>query len=169
MKVLQKWIGFSISLVMLLLGMKTALATPRSEQAKLIAQKTCQYGQPAKPYVRVVTQGDALRVRESPNGTIIGSIPNGWAVVEAKRDRTGQWVRVTTHYVDVGEFDEINYASAPNFKTGWVAARFVKKIGTFCDKPQSTGQVQRLDLVADQEVLMQEDWTDLGDRIARLG
>jgi Bacterial SH3 domain len=167
MKFWQKWAGILVSIVFLGISTRTAFAGP-AETPKP-TEAACEFeGQVRKPYVRVVTQGDPLRVRATPNGPVVGALPNGWAVVPVKRDRTGEWIRVTLHYGDDDRIVKIEYPSAPDFSTGWVSAKYVENIGSFCDKPMEVSLLERSDLVAQQEILVQEDWLALGDRIAQL-
>lgn len=127
--------------------------------------QTCPYGDKPQPYARVVTQRDPLVVRSSPNGRIIGSIPKGWAVVTVRKDSTGRWVRVTSHY---GDIQGLAFGSAPDFASGWVSAKFLKNIGTHCEKPMATSSLLQPELFGQRETVVQADWVELGDRIASM-
>lgn len=157
-----------ISIVLSALGIKPfpAAADPVSSKAP-IAQtqpaQTCEYGGQPKLYARVITKRDPLRVRSSPNGRIIGSIPRGWAVVVERKDSTGRWVRVTSHF---GDLDGFVFPSAPDFSAGWVSASFLQNLGSHCEKPMATSSLLRSDLLSGREALIQEDWVELGDLIA---
>jgi hypothetical protein len=169
MKFWQKGLSILFPIVLSVMSARPAIAVP-TETPKPAEEACPEAWQKRQPYVRIVTkQGDPLRVRSAPNGAVIGAIPSGWAVVPVRRDRTGRWLRITSHFGEVTEKDmPYGFGSAPHFRTGWVSAQFVKNLGTFCEKPQEVSQLQQTDLVADQDILVQEDWLALGDRIAQL-
>lgn len=166
-------VAFVISVVMSALGIKPAFAIaavplePATSDSPGLSEtqiaQTCEFGDKPKPFARVVTQRDPLRVRSSPNGRIIGSIPKGWAVVVVRKDLTGRWVRVASHF---GEVNAPIFGSAPNFRSGWVAANFLQDIGTHCEKPMATSSLIQADLLGDREAVIQEDWIELGDSFA---
>jgi hypothetical protein len=133
--------------------------------------QSCEFGRKPQTYALVQTTEGDLRVRATPGGAIIGAIPKNWAVIPVRVDSTGNWVRITSHVGEVtqGGRSGIAFGNAPYFRTGWVAARFLKRLpGKYCDKPQITSQLVRSQLTA-QDILVQEDWLDLGDRIAHQG
>lgn len=158
-----------ITLMLSLCGFKSTFATAAtSEESNRILAQSYPYGDKRLPYAKVRTkQGDPLNVRSRPNGRIIGKIPDGWAVVTVRKDSTGKWVRITTHYGDVSEFEDINYASAPSFRTGWVSADYLKQLGRFCEKPVSFMRSNMNGLFANKQVMINEDWLEIGDRISK--
>lgn len=147
-----------------LVGMKTStLANPSSlPSAEIqIGQEECTE---PEDYARVVTESDPVNVRSRPDGNVIGNIPKGWAVVVQGKDPTGQWTRVTSHFGDIGNY---GFAEAPNFRSGWVSTRFLRPLGRFCSKPLSSVKMLS-QLFAQETILVQEDWTQRGDRLHRL-
>jgi hypothetical protein len=118
-------------------------------------------------YARVTTQGDDLRVRATPNGDVIGSIPNGWEVIVQERDTTGNWARVTSHYGERFGNDGPAFGSAPNFRNGWVSTDFLTDLGFSCDKPFNLRSLLQPALFGQRQVVVGEDWLSRGDRLAR--
>ena len=130
----------------------------------LMAQAACPYEyQDRQPYARVVTQRDPLLVRATPGGSIIGAIPKGWAVVTLERNSNGQWTRITSHF---GNIDDYPFGSAPHFRDGWVATRYLDELGEFCEKPMAMVEGALVVHGQTQQYLANEDWLQLGDRIA---
>lgn len=137
----------------------------QSAQAEEIAQvvRGCQYGGFPQYYSRVQTnQGDPLRVRATPAGRTIGSIPNGWAVVVLEWSRNGVWARVTSHFGNVPN----GFASAEFFRDGWVSAAYLKDLGRFCEKPGGVAQLIQPEVFGAKPVEVQGDWLALGDALA---
>ncbi|MEM0978847.1 MAG: SH3 domain-containing protein [Cyanobacteria bacterium P01_H01_bin.58] len=127
----------------------------------------CTYEwQEPQSYARVVTQEDPLRVRATPGGEAIGAIPKDWAVVVLEVDETGEWTKVTSHFGYTGYVGF--FGSAPYFQEGWVASRFLKAIGEFCEKPPlEISAISQLSGHSAQPYTLQEDWLQIGDRIAQ--
>ncbi|NEO28369.1 MAG: hypothetical protein F6K03_16185 [Kamptonema sp. SIO4C4] len=148
----QKFLSFAVLGTLSLLGLKSANANPPQ-----VSQVDCTNPQ---DYARVITDEDPLNVRRSPDGDIIGSIPKGWAVVVQGKDATGEWTRVTSHFGEIGNF---GFASAENFRSGWVATRFLRPMGRYCMKPAALLRVTS-ELFARRPVVVNEDWTQRGDR-----
>lgn len=165
----QKAIAFITLLFLSVFGIKPAAttATPTQlENSPALLAQSCPYGDKKLSYTRVTTRdGDDLLVRSSPNGRIVGAIPSGWAVVPVKKDTTGRWVRITSQYGDINA--DPGFASAPYFRTGWVAAAYLKPIGQLCEKPVSFMRTQMQGLFGSKKVLVNEDWVQIGDRISR--
>lgn len=137
-------------------GVKNVLAfsgneTP--EKQDTLAQDNCQ----SSPYAKVTTNGGYLNIRSSPWGKIIGSIPNGWVIETGRVSSNGRWI-----YID----EPYPYASAPSLTEGWVYASYMKPVGSFCYKPQVTAPLDLPAISQEQPLLVNEDWTSLGDRIA---
>jgi hypothetical protein len=142
---------------------QTAQATEPADQLAQVV-RGCQYGDFPNYYSRVTTnKGDPLRIRNTPAGKTIGSVPNGWAVVVLEWSRNGVWARITSHFGDVGEFP---FASAESFRDGWVAAAYLKDLGRFCDKPEAVGQLVQPAVFGEQPIEVQGDWLALGDALA---
>ena len=141
-------------------------AAQASESPEQLAQvvRGCEYGDFPQYYSRVTTnQGDPLRIRATPAGRTIGSVPDGWAVVVLEWTRNGVWARVTSHFGDMaGE----GFASAEYFRDGWVAAAYLKDLGRFCDKPAAAAQLIQPEVFGEQPVEVQGDWLALGDALA---
>lgn len=158
---------FSIfaSIIFSLLGLESGAAIATLAERSYPVAQTCPYGEQPKSYSRIVTQqGDPINVRSQPNGPVIGSIPSGWAIVPVKTDASGNWVKVNHHF---GNFD-VAFGSAPNFRIGWVAARYLKYLGKFCEKPQNQMSLLRLNLFDKHEIQIQSNWIKMGDRITRV-
>ncbi|MEM9502360.1 MAG: SH3 domain-containing protein [Cyanobacteria bacterium P01_E01_bin.43] len=126
----------------------------------------CQYEwQESQAYARIITQEDPLRIRATPGGRVIGAVPKGWAVVVLEVNNTGDWTKITSHFGDPGEF---GFASAPSFREGWVASRYLAALGDFCEKPSlDMAAVQLVTGPDAQQYTVQEDWLQMGDRIAQ--
>ncbi|MEO0491132.1 MAG: SH3 domain-containing protein [Cyanobacteria bacterium J06659_2] len=166
-----------LSVVFSLVGIKSAAATesfhptPLSSDAQfnasLIAQEAClrEY-QERQPYARVITEDDPLLVRATPNGRVIGAIPKGWAVVTLELNSNGQWTRITSHWGEVTESDGTLFGSAPDFRSGWVATRYLEDLGEFCEKPMAMLESSLAASAQAQQYIANEDWLQLGDRIA---
>lgn len=138
----------------------------QSAQAEQVAQvvRGCKYGDFPQYYSRVQTnQGDPLRVRATPAGRTIGSIPDGWAVVVLEWSRNGVWARVTSHF---GNVDPYGFASAEYFREGWVSAGYLKDLGRFCEKPAAVAQLIQPEVFGANPVEVQGDWLALGDALA---
>lgn len=145
---------------------KPSLTPPQSNGEMELAQacpNESQHESP-RPYARVTTQGDPLNIRSSPNGRIIGSVPNRWQVVTLNRDATGKWTRITSHFGDVAP---IGFLSAPRFRDGWVSTALLKNLGRFCDKPMNLMRSELKTLSERKKLLLHEDWVQMGDRISR--
>jgi hypothetical protein len=145
---------------------KPSLTPPQSNGETQLAQ-ACpneSHHQSPRPYARVTTQGDPLNIRSSPNGRIIGSVPNRWEVVTLNRDATGKWTRITSHFGDVAP---IGFASARRFSEGWVSTAHLKNLGRFCDKPMNLMRSELKTLSETKKLLIHEDWVEMGDRISR--
>jgi hypothetical protein len=81
-------------------------------------------------FFAVRTQEGELRLRESPGGRAIGSIPSGWQVYVAKYDSSRRWAYVRD---SKGAY---SYGSAPNFTSdGWVSIDYLVPLGEYCAKP----------------------------------
>ncbi|MBF2067705.1 MAG: SH3 domain-containing protein [Calothrix sp. C42_A2020_038] len=148
-------------------GVQTSAASVK--QNRKPPQK-CDQGKSPYDYVRVTTkQGSQLNVRNSPNGRIIGQIPNNWAIVPVRKDSTGKWTRIQFASYAGYAFDvnEYGFASAPRFRTGWVASEFLKPLGKFCEKPVAMLRMQINALFGNQSIVVNEDWVQRGDRISR--
>jgi len=167
-----KQIVLFVSLTLLsLLGVKTTSATP--SQTTLQAQN-CPYGGQPRPFAQVVTETDPLTIRSSPNGPVIGLVPKGWQVVTGDRDATGQWVKIGSEYssspqnLDGGGSRRggMAFASAPDFRVGWVNRVYLKPLGNFCEKPLKIQRGELKGLSQERQVLIHEDWLQIADRIA---
>lgn len=154
---------------------KTAKATQQEEirpvksrknNETLLSQRCPESYQKLETYGRVITRaGNTLNIRSKPNGKIIGEVPSGWAVVMGGMDATRRWVRITSH---LGESGELIYASAPKFRRGgWVAREFMRPLGRLCEKPMSMMRLDMNALSGEKKILVNEDWTQLGDRISK--
>lgn len=180
MKNFKKILTFITWVCLALLGIKPAIATtttPKTSQAEELNQTSslnnnnqtllAQRCTNPKPYAKVITKSGSLNVRSAPNGKIIGSIPRGWAVVVGNKDLTGKWMRVTSHLGDPDySSNRLLFASAESFRGGWVAVEFLKPLGKFCEKPISLLQIEKKALLEEKEILVNEDWVAIGDRIA---
>lgn len=163
---MTRWRGALTALLGLLLsfvGIRPAPAVPPTnpDSSSPLAQAACpESWQTRKTYARVITAGDPLRIRATPNGRPIGSVPRGWTVVVQGRDASGQWTKITSHFGDVS----IGFASAPDLRAGWVATRFLRTLGDFCEKPMAMGLMGSPTALATPAAA---DWLTLGDEIAR--
>lgn len=149
-----------VGVLLSVLGLKPApaVALPDVDAPQPLAQANC-----SETYARVITERDPLRIRATPNGRVIGAVPSGWAVVVLERDPSGQWTRITSHF---GEgTDDAIMISAPDFRNGWVASRFLRHLGDFCGKPMAMGVAP---LVSQMTSTPQADWLALGDEIAQM-
>ncbi len=144
-----------------LLGWKTAATASESPANREIhlSQQTCPNPQ---FYARVITDADPLSVRSTPNGGVIDSIPQGWAVVTNGKDSTGNWTHITNHFGNIGLF---GFASAPNFREGWVSTRFLRPLGRYCYKPTAFLKFPSL-LFGGSPAMVGEDWLQRGDRFS---
>ncbi len=124
----------------------------------------CPNGGFPVPYVRIATSGSPLRVRATPAGNPIGSIPNGWAVRVLEWSRNGYWVKVTDQYGFGGTPPIFN--SAPDFREGWVSAGYVKDLSRSCEKPSATAQLLQPEVFGARPVEVQGDWLAMGDTLA---
>ncbi len=178
MKKVSNWksaIAFITLTFLSLIGVKTASATtvtadttqpetqsstPFLNPGETLLAQSCPRGATKSPYARVTTQqGASLNIRSSPNGRIIGAVPNGWAVVPGRKDPTGRWT-----YLNYGTNDRYN--SAPRLRSGWVSTAFLRQLGSFCEKPVSMMRSNLKALSGTKQVLVHEDWVQMGDRIA---
>lgn len=178
MKKISNWknaIAFITLTFLSLIGVKATSATTVTAQAtqpdvlstintsdQTILAQSCPYGGTKSPYARVTTrQGSSVNIRSSPNGRIIGAVPSGWAVVTGRKDQTGRWT-----YIDYGTYYRYpSYLSAPTLRSGWVSTAFLRQLGEFCEKPVAMMR-SNLKALSGKQVLVQEDWVQLGDRIA---
>jgi hypothetical protein len=168
-----KQIALFVSLTLLsLLGIKTTSATP--SQTTLQAQN-CPYGGKPRPFAQVVTETDPLTIRSSPDGPVIGLVPKGWQVVTGDRDATGKWVKIGSEYssspqnLDGGGSRRGGgaFASAPEFRVGWVNRAYLKPLGNFCEKPLKIQRNNLRGLSGDRQVVIHEDWLQIAERIAQ--
>ncbi len=177
MALFDRWTGAVVALSSVLfpwVSMKAApaaQANPLESDGDAIAPLTLSQNnacpeswQTRKTYARVATQSNPLRVRATPGGQVIGSIPKGWVVVVLEKSGNGEWTKVTSHYGDLGDY---GFGSAPDFRTGWVASRYLQPLGDFCEKPMALAGTQLIAAAAAPTFLVQEDWLALGDRIAQ--
>ena len=170
---------YCVGIIFSLVGIKSVSAhtgqfsdmseTPSVATEAAIAQAeppVCQYDwQEPQAYARIITQEDPLRIRATPGGRIIGAVPKGWAVVVLEVNGTGDWTKITSHFGDPGEF---GFGSAPSFREGWVASRYLAALGDFCEKPSlDMAAVQLMTGPDAQQYTVQEDWLQMGDRIAQ--
>ncbi|HBE18822.1 MAG TPA: hypothetical protein DEG17_08955 [Cyanobacteria bacterium UBA11149] len=178
----KKAFTFIAAIFLSAIGVKTALATTtitkadKAEKTSLIpplrnsemeiaqACPTDSRHQSPRLYARVNIRMGTLNIRSSPNGRIIGSVPNRWQVIVLNRDKTGQWSRITSHVGDVSPF---GFVSAPDFRDGWVATPYLKDLGKFCDKPMNLMRSEMNTLSEGNKILVHEDWVQMGDRISR--
>lgn len=155
-----------VGVLLSFLGLKpaTAISLADFETPQPLAQTDCpNEWQTRQTYARVVTERDPLRIRATPNGRVIGAVPKGWAVVVLERDASGRWTRITSHFEE--STDEVNIASAPYFRNGWVATQFLRNLGDFCEKPMTMGVAP---LVSSMPSNPNADWLALGDEIAQM-
>lgn len=181
-KWLTKILGIFITLCSLIGIEYKSLATFKSptsnnNQQDLLIAQSCRFLSPLsspRPFAEIVTQGNPLNIRSVPNGKVIGKIPNGWQVITLKTDATGQWTYITNQYAN-WYGGSVRFTSAPNFtRSGWVKTANLKHLGKFCDKPLKLNQGNLLPLKQEQAnqlaeqktVLLNEEWLQLGDRIA---
>jgi hypothetical protein len=139
----------------------------QAESGQLQAQtvQACEFGGFPGYYVRVQTNsGDDLAIRSAPAGTVVGAVPNGWAVRVLEWSRNGYWVKITSQYAYAGP---IAFGSAPNFREGWVSAGYVKDLGRFCDKPLEAAQLVQPEIFGDRPVQVQGDWLAMADQLAQ--
>ncbi len=165
MKNIKMWksvLSFVALVILSVFGTK-ANATEKTPQTSISSNETvlaqaCPYNNPRLRYGRVATQdGDDLYIRSRPNGKVIGAVPFGWAVVTVKRDATNQWI-----YID----EQYPTGSAPALTRGWVAAKFIKPLGRFCEKPRAFIRTNMNGLFANKQVLVNENWIQRSDRLA---
>jgi len=140
------------------LGIQAQSGAAQTSQPETAAETLAQSCSDPQDYARVTTESTPLNVRSKPGGAVIGAIPRNWAVIVQGKDSTGRWTRVTSHFGDIGEY---GFASAPNFRTGWVATRYLRPLGKFCQKPEPVGNLEQ----SNPNAL--NDWNLLGDAIAR--
>lgn len=137
---------------------KTLEVPPTNISNNEILAQACPYNNPRLRYGRVATQdGDDLYIRSRPNGKVIGAVPFGWAVVTVKRDATNKWIYIDEPYPS---------GSAPALTRGWVAAKFIKPLGRFCEKPRAFIRTNMNGLFASSQVLVNENWIRMSDRLA---
>ena len=58
------------------------------------------------------------------------------------------------------------FASAPDFRVGWVNRAYLKPLGNFCEKPLKIQRSELKGLSQKGQVLIHEDWLQIADRIA---
>ena len=144
-----------------LVGIEAATAAASIAQVQDV--RACPYQwQELQPYAQVITDNDPLSLRETPGGRIIGVIPSGWAVVTLEQSPDGQWTRVTNQYGYIGNYT-FDY---PEQDSAWVSSRYLEDLGEFCEKPIAMVQTTLTAAAQAQEYLANEDWLQLGDRIA---
>ncbi len=156
---------WKLSLLILLSGAIASFAQKAHADDSMVAQtvRGCKYGGFPKYYSQVKTNsGSPLRVRATPDGKPIGVIPDGWQVVVLEWSRNGVWARVTNHF----GIDNPHFASAPDFREGWISAGYLKDLGRFCEKPASIAQLLQPEIFGAQPVEVQGDWLAMGDRLA---
>lgn len=155
---------WKLPLLILFSGAIASFAQKAQADDSTLAQvvRGCQFGGFPKYFSEVTTNGDPLRVRATPNGQPIGLIPDGWQVVVLEWSRNGVWARVTNHF----SIDYPRFASAPDFREGWVSAGYLKDLGRFCDKPANVGQLLQPEVFGAQPIEVQGDWVALADRLA---
>lgn len=165
-KIWKSVISFIVLVILSVVSNKPNSATAKTLKVpptnisnhKTILAQACPYNNPRLRYGRVSTQdGDDLYIRSRPNGKLIGAVPFGWAVVTVKRDATNQWIYIDEPYPS---------ASAPALTRGWVAAKFIKPLGRFCEKPRAFIRTNMNGLFASSQVLVNENWIRMSDRMA---
>jgi hypothetical protein len=119
-------------------------------------------------YARITTDGDDLRVRATPNGQIIGAIPNGWEVIVQERNAAGTWARVISHFGEGFGNGTDAFGTAPNFRNGWVSTDYLTDLGYFCEKPFNLRSLIQPGLFGQRDVVVNEDWIARGDRLAQV-
>jgi len=153
-----------VGVLLSVFGLKPApaVALVDVDSPQPLAQAACpNEWQTRQTYARVITERDPLRIRATPNGRVIGSVPKGWAVVVLERDASGQWTRITSHF---GQYTtDPEFASAPYFQDGWVSSQFLRTLGDFCEKPMAMGVAP---LFSSMTITPNADWLALGDDIA---
>jgi hypothetical protein len=164
-------LNFILFLFLQLIGNQRAFSLPIA--GKYLAQSSNTNSQQLPearcsspmPYARVTAQ-EGLEVHSRPNGSVIGMVPNRWAVIPINRDATGRWTRITSHFGDnVGTHSR--FVSAPLFRSGWVISSSLEDLGLHCEKPVSS---LRINLQESSRLLqVHENWLQLGDRIAMVG
>lgn len=143
----------NLSLFVLVLGALTT-SSIGTEDAHAQVVSPCPFSTRYPDYyVRIKTNdGDPLRVRSSPNGTVIGAAENGWSVRLLEWSRDGAWVRI------LSPWDSPNLSSTPYGSEGWVSAAYVEEVGRFCEKPRSFGQLMQPEVFGAEPVQVQGDW-----------
>ncbi len=112
-----------------------------------------------------VTKERGLEVYSRPNGGIVGSIPKDWVVIAVRKDATGRWTRITSHFGDsVGT--HARFGSAPLFRSGWVVSSSLENLGFHCQKPVSSLSINLQANQVGRSLKVQENWLSMGDRIA---
>lgn len=150
--------------ILSVMGVKSTSATTATPETQLAqsCSPNLRHSTPAS-YARVTLQRGTLNIRSSPNGRVIGSVPNGWQVLTLRKDTTGRWTRITSHLGDVGPN---GFVSAPNFREGWVSTSLLRNLGRFCGKPLELQRSALSALSGNKKILVNEDWVQRGDRIA---
>ncbi|MFK8186082.1 MAG: SH3 domain-containing protein [Phormidesmis sp.] len=149
---------FHLSLFVLVLGALSATHAHAEERHAQVVSP-CPFGSRYPDYyVRITTNdGDPLRVRSSPNGTVIGAAENGWNVRLLEWSRDGAWVRI------LSPWDSPNLSATPYGREGWVSAAYVKEVGRFCEKPRGVGQLVQPEVLGAAPVQVQGDWLAAAD------
>ncbi len=100
-------------------------------------------------WAQVKTSSGSLNIRSSPNGAVIGEIPNGWQVVVGKYDSTRRWAYVLSDY---RPDQRTGFASAPNFRSyGWVSVDYLAPLGEYCAKPLKLSLLPSSQLTAESK------------------
>lgn len=131
-------------------------------------------------FAEIRTKSDSLALRDTPNGRLIGTIPNEWQVVVKKYDETGKWAYVQdvrspyspeqippelqnyAFHDWTWNIDNI-YGSAPNFNSdGWVSVDYLVPLGEYCTKPKYLALLSSdLPLKLNEENLADTIWHSL--------
>ncbi|MEB3225268.1 MAG: SH3 domain-containing protein [Synechococcus sp.] len=139
-------------------------AIQASDAPPALVAQTCPYSWQPQPqrYAKVITQSTNLRIRSTPGGRVIGSIPKGWNVVVLGKSANGAWTRITSHF---GAPSYYTFYSAPDFREGWVSSQYLQDLGSFCDKPMAAITTSLSAAAHGSEYAVQEDWLAIADRI----
>ncbi len=159
---LTHWLTYLTVVLLSAAGWHAANAQPQLSE-------DCADGQRKLFYARVDTETDPLLIRSAPNGRIIGAVPKGWEVVVSERDPSGLWARIGNHWSHWdNQLSGGSMGGAPDFTIGWVSTEYLTNLGEFCEKPSMTSRLEPLDTTSGQQnLLVQEDWLALGDRLAQ--
>ena len=165
----RKIVNFILLLFLQFIGNQRAFSFPDIElkfvqssntDSNQLTESACNN---PNPYAKVRTS-QGLEVHSRPNGGVIGLIPNGWAIIPVRRDATGRWTRITSHFGDfVGT--HLRFASAPLFRAGWVVSSSLQNLGLHCEKPVSSLSIHLKANQVGKPLSVQENWLRMGDRI----